>query len=46
MAEEYKIGEKDWFELVKRGKFKVEEEVEEEAPAVVTDELKSAKFEQ
>jgi hypothetical protein len=41
LAEEYKLGEKDWFDLVRRGKYKHEEEEEEAAP---TDELKSAKF--
>lgn len=46
LAEEYKIGEKDWFQLVKRGKFKFDEGEEEEEGAGGSDELKSAKFEQ
>jgi len=46
LSEEYKLGEKDWFQIVKQGKYRyeeVEEATEETTPS--TDETKSAKFE-
>ena len=44
LKEEYAIGERDWFDKVKRGKYKRPDEVEEEADAEI-EEKASAKFE-
>lgn len=44
LKEEYAIGERDWFDKVKRGKYKKPEEAEEEAEAEV-EEKAQAKFE-